>query len=66
MQELGSRSSRGALRRPRFAHGAEVDVGAGHPLVVASYHPSRQNTQTGKLTPSMLAAVFRRARAAAN
>jgi len=48
--------------RPKFAHGAEVDVGAGHPLLVASYHPSRQNTQTGKLSPAMLADVFRRAR----
>jgi uracil-DNA glycosylase family 4 len=47
--------------RPKFAHGAEVDLGAAFPLVLASYHPSRQNTQTGLLSPSMLAAVFRRA-----
>ncbi len=45
---------------PRFAHGAEATVGA--IVVLASYHPSRQNTQTGKLTPAMLAAVFERAR----
>jgi uracil-DNA glycosylase family 4 len=51
--------------RPKFGHGAEVDLGAAFPRVVASYHPSRQNTQTGRLTPSMLADVFRRARAAA-
>jgi uracil-DNA glycosylase len=30
--------------------------------VIGSYHPSRQNTNTGKLTPGMLAAVFRLAR----
>ena len=50
--------------RPKFAHGAEVDLGPGVPLVFASYHPSRQNTQTGLLTPAMLVAVFRRAREA--
>jgi len=48
--------------RTRFGHGAEVDLGAAFPRVVASYHPSRQNTQTRKLSPGMLADVFRRAR----
>lgn len=48
--------------RPKFAHGAEVRLGDAFPLVIASYHPSRQNTQTGLLSPSMLEAVFRRAR----
>jgi len=32
-------------------------------VVIASYHPSRQNTNTGKLTPAMWNAVFRTARA---
>lgn len=45
---------------PRFGHGAEATIGS--VVVLASYHPSRQNTQTGKLTAEMLAAIFERAR----
>ncbi|HXH08065.1 MAG TPA: uracil-DNA glycosylase [Vicinamibacterales bacterium] len=54
---------RGLARRPRppFAHGL-VCPAPGGPTIIASYHPSRQNTQTGRLTPSMLRAVFRNAR----
>jgi len=51
--------------RPAFAHGA-VFSPARAPHVIASYHPSRQNTQTGKLTPAMLRDVFRRAIALAH
>jgi uracil-DNA glycosylase family 4 len=47
--------------RPIFAHGA-VYRPPGAPAVVCSYHPSRQNTNTGKLTPRMMASVFRTAR----
>ena len=47
--------------RPEFAHGLRCDIN-GWPTVIASYHPSRQNTNTGKLTPSMLDKVFRDAR----
>ena len=47
--------------RPRFAHGL-VFRADGVPTLVGSYHPSRQNTNTGRLTPSMLADVFRKAR----
>lgn len=41
-----------------FAHGARYDLGAGLPQLIASYHPSRQNTQTGRLTLAMFDAVF--------
>jgi uracil-DNA glycosylase len=46
--------------RPRFGHGAEWRP-AGGPAVIGTYHPSQQNTQTGRLTPAMLDAVLRRA-----
>ena len=67
---LGAFAWNGALRglsalghptrpRPRFGHAAEAAVG---PFVLlGSYHPSQQNTFTGKLTPRMLDAVFERA-----
>ncbi|HEX5613764.1 MAG TPA: uracil-DNA glycosylase [Acidimicrobiia bacterium] len=47
-------------RRPRFGHGVEHTTGP--VAVVCSFHPSQQNTFTGKLTPPMLDAVFTRAR----
>jgi uracil-DNA glycosylase family 4 len=46
--------------RPRFGHGAEWTPEGG-PAVLGTYHPSQQNTQTGRLTPGMIDAVFRRA-----
>jgi uracil-DNA glycosylase family 4 len=48
--------------RPAFGHGSETRLGDGLPLLLGCYHPSRQNTNTGKLTPAMMRAVFRRAR----
>ena len=46
--------------RPPFEHGAVVKHPSGLTLV-AAYHPSRQNTQTGRLTPAMLQSAFRKA-----
>lgn len=46
-------------RRPVFGHG--VESGAGDVTVVGCYHPSQQNTFTGRLTAEMLDAVFERA-----
>lgn len=45
-----------------FAHGACVPLGPGKPLLWGSYHPSPQNTQTGKLTQTMLVDLLRRIR----
>jgi uracil-DNA glycosylase len=45
--------------RPRFRHGAEARIGPY--LVLGSFHPSQQNTFTGRLTPEMLRTVLARA-----
>ncbi len=68
---LGSFAWDGALRalalnghatprpKPRFGHGAEARVGPY--VLLGCFHPSQQNTFTGRLTPAMLDGVFRRA-----
>jgi uracil-DNA glycosylase family 4 len=46
--------------KPRFGHAAEAEVGPYR--LLGCFHPSQQNTFTGKLTPAMIDAVFARAR----
>jgi len=50
-------------QRPPFRHGAASELPDGT-IVIASYHPSRQNTSTGKLTRAMWQRVFAQVRAA--
>ena len=64
-QYLDVLKSRGIIssRAPfAFGHNREFVTGDGQPRLISSYHPSQQNTSTGKLTEKMLLEVFQRAR----
>lgn len=61
LRALGWRSGRAAPGRPPFAHGAEAGLPGGV-VLLDSYHPSRQNTNTGRLTAAMWDGIWRRAR----
>ena len=62
LRRTGQISRRGELK---FAHGAEYRV-SGNRWIVATYHPSLQNTNTGKLTKPMFLKIFQRARTLAD
>ena len=59
LKQQGTIASRAAFT---FAHGAEARFPGGAPRLFGVYHPSQQNTQTGRLTPPMYAQVLRRIR----
>jgi uracil-DNA glycosylase len=58
LRRRGTISSRAAFV---FAHNRVHQVAPGSPVLISSFHPSQQNTFTGKLTPAMLRKVFARA-----
>jgi uracil-DNA glycosylase family 4 len=62
---LGVLKDRGLIARrgdSAFGHGRVSDLGVKLPVLISSYHPSQQNTSTGRLTLDMLTAVFLAAR----
>jgi uracil-DNA glycosylase family 4 len=55
------RAKGAAIARLDFKHGAIYPLGEGLPWLIASYHPSRQNTQTGRLTTDMFNQIWQKA-----
>ncbi len=61
LEALEARGDRLPTPRPRFGHGHVVSLQDG-PTLIASYHPSQQNTQTGRLSDAMFRRIFQEAR----
>jgi uracil-DNA glycosylase family 4 len=59
LKQRGTIPSRAAHK---FEHGAEAKLPPPQPRLFGVYHPSQQNTQTGRVTPAMYARVLRRIR----
>ncbi len=59
--EIHSKKIKAAKRQPAFGHGVEYHLNE-RLILLGSYHPSQQNTFTGKLTEEMFNTIFRRAK----
>ena len=63
LRVLGKRLPLPPRSSMKFGHGANFQLAGGSPRLFCSYHPSQQNTQTGRLTPEMFRAVLKEIRA---